>query len=295
LVDFRVTLAASIACLLLAAGALPAQRLIVYSEFRRVAPDGKIIEADRPGSAREILSPAVPRGAYSSFRLVVEMPAGKPFTLHLGSNPENVVQPTLYRERYTRNGSGAWIPDRLDRVDVPFSATLPDANAGVKDQTAMSFWLDVYVPSQAPIRRVRLEAQLSVDDRWIIYPLEIRVQAAIVPRRPESVTSLAPFTANAAETALAQLDTYLCGAKPKPTAIPSPTSPRFLAFRNSQQDLALLQALDAKLGRDKVLPAILNLLGANDAKAWCGHARPASYDPETYLKVRDYLIRGGVN
>lgn len=287
-------LATGSVCLALAATVLPAQTVSVYSEFKRIGPDGKVVDADRAGIPREILSPAVPRAAYSSFRLLVQMPPGKPFTLHLGANPENVVQTTLYRERYARNGTG-WTPDRLERIDVPFTGVLPDPASGVKDQSAMSFWLDVYVPSQAPIRRVRLEAQLNADDRWIIYPLEIRIQAAVVPARPEGVTSLAPFTANAAETALLQLDTYLCGAKLKPTAIPSPTSPRFLAFRNSQQDLALLQALDAKNGREKVVPALLSLLGAADAKAWCGQPRPSAFDPELYLKFRDYLIRGGRN
>jgi hypothetical protein len=281
-------------CLVFAATALPAQTVHVFSEFKRMGPDGKFIEADRAGSPREILSPAVPRGAYSSFRVVIQAPQGQPFTLHLGSNPENVVQTTLYRERYAKNGSG-WIPDRLDRVDVPFTGVVPDPASGVKEQSAMSFWLDVYVPSQAPIRRVRLEAQLNVDDRWIIYPLEIRIQPAVVPRRPEGITSLAPFTANAAETAFLQLDAYLCGAKLKPTAIPSPTSPRFLSFRNSQQDLALLQALDARIGRDKAVAAVLSILGAADTKAWCGQPRTSSFDPELYLKLRDYLVRSGHN
>lgn len=279
-------------CFVLAAAALPAQTLSVYSEFKRVGPDGRIVDADKTGSRREILSPAVPRGAFTSFRLAIQAPPGKPFTLHLGANPENVLQTTVYRERYAKNGSG-WIPDRLDRVDVPFSGAVPDPASGVKDQSTMSFWLDVYVPSQAPIRRVRLEAQLNIDDRWVIYPLELRVQPTVVPRRPDGVTSLAPYTANAAETALQQLDTYLCGAKLKPTAIPSPTSPRFLAFRNSQQDLALLHALDAKSGRDKVLPGVLSALGAADAKSWCGQPRTGPFDPEIYLRLRDYLIRVG--
>ena len=50
-----------------------AQTVTVYSEFTRIDPFGDVVRAD-PGAKppREILSPAIPRNAVSSFHIVVE-------------------------------------------------------------------------------------------------------------------------------------------------------------------------------------------------------------------------------
>ena len=138
--------------LLLSAALLPVAlanqlEVRVYSELRRIGPEGAPVEPDSIGRPREILSPALPRQAFTSFRIVVSAPTGKHFTLFLGENPENVLQTTLYRESWTQVGK-AWIPDGLQKVAAPYTGRIPDPGMGPEQQTVQSFWLDVYTPSQ---------------------------------------------------------------------------------------------------------------------------------------------------
>ena len=241
----------------LLAAALVSQTLQVYSEFRRVGPDGTIIAADRGGQPREILSPAVARNAYVSFHVVVSVPAGKPYTLHIAQNPEGVVQPTLYREIHD-NG----IPDRLEEIQPPASG-----------RATAAYWLDLWIPDKAEPRRIRVEAQLYVDDRWIIYPLEVRIGLARVPEYPVTFVELPPPASPADVFASAPWRVAICG-EPERTTQVGPLTVRELIRRNWLQDLALARSqkrLDSQ-------------------EMWCG---PRLWtDPEQYLRaVRDRLLR----
>src|SRR5262245_30244076 len=130
---------------------LAAQTLQVYSEFRRVDARGEILAADRAGKPREILSPAVVRNAFASFRVVASSPAGQPFTLYIGQNPDTVFQLTAYREILGPGG----IPDRLEPVKLPYTYHY----ASRAEPISQSFWLDIWAPINAPVRRIRVEAQ----------------------------------------------------------------------------------------------------------------------------------------
>ncbi len=164
-------------CVILLAAAsiaLSGQRLLVYSEFQRVKPDGEVVAADRVDHRREILSPAVIRNAYTTLRVVVEAPPGKPYHLYVGQNPDDTVQCTLYQEEYSRVGN-EWVPDKVRMVMLPHSAVLGT------DQKVQTYLLDVWVPESTPAARFRLEVQLNVGDRWIIYPMEVRVMKETGP------------------------------------------------------------------------------------------------------------------
>ena len=75
-------------------GSLWAQPVYVYSEFVTINAQGKVTVPARP---REILSPAIVRNAFASFQVVIEAEASMPWFLHVGLNPEQAVQVTLYR------------------------------------------------------------------------------------------------------------------------------------------------------------------------------------------------------
>jgi len=279
---------------LLSAAMLPAVAghldVRVYSELRRIGPDGMPVEADREGRPREILSPALARQSYTSFRVVVSAPRGQRFTLFLGENPENVLQATLYKEKWTQVGK-SWVPDALEKVTAPYTSSIPDLALGPEEQTVQSFWLDVYVPSQAPIRRVRLEVQLNSGDDWIIYPMEVRIGSLVTPKVDAISPALADVRLPASETALEHLETYLCGAKQRHGA--SPPNGRLLIFRNAQQDVSWARMIEQAQGREFVVTGLLAQLGATDAKAWCEERREArtGYDPESYWKVRNWLMK----
>ena len=265
----------------------------VYSELRRIGPDGVPVEADSIGRPREILSPALARQSYTSFRIVVSAPLGQKFMLFLGENPENILQTTLYKESWTHTGK-TWIPDAIEKVAAPYTGVIPDAALGPEQQTVQSFLLDVYTPSKAPIRRVRLEVQLNVGDQWIIYPMEVRIGSLMTPK-PEAISpALADLRLPASETALEYLETYLCGAKQRLGA--SPPNGRQLIFRNAQQDVLWARMIEGAKGRDFAVAGILGALGATDVQSWCERRQEpqAGYDPESYWKLRNWLMKNAV-
>lgn len=262
----------------------------VYSELRRIGPDGAPVEPDSLGRPREILSPALPRQAFTSFRVVVSAPAGKNFTLFLGENPENILQTTVYKEAWKKAGK-SWIPDALHKVTMPYTGKIPDATVGPEQQSVQSFWLDVYTPSQSPIRRVRLEVQLNSGDDWIIYPMEVRVESLVSPKPDVISPALSDVRLPASETAFQHLQTYLCGAKQRHGA--SPPNGRLLIFRNAQQDVLWARMIEKVKGREATVAGIVSLLGAPDAKTWCEQRLEPRlpYDPESYWKVRNWLMK----
>jgi hypothetical protein len=277
------------AALLPAAAAGPLE-VRIYSDLKRIGPDGSVVEADSLGRPREIISPAVPRQAFTSFRIVVSAPAGKHYSLFLGENPENVLQTTLYQETWTQAGK-SWIPDGLRKVTVPYQGMFPDPSLGPEQQSVQTFWLDVYAPSQAPIRRIRLEVQLNSGDDWIIYPMEVRVESLVSPKPDFISPALADVRLPASETAFQHLETYLCGVKQRHGA--SPPNGRMFIFRNAQQDVVWARMIEKVQGRDATVAGILSTMGATDAKTWCEQRlQPrASYDPESYWKVRNWLMK----
>jgi hypothetical protein len=172
---------------------VPAQQARLYSEFQRIDPFGQVVRPDRAESSREILSPAVARNAFASFHVAVSVPPGTEYAVHIAQNPDNAVKPALYRERYQRVAE-SWIPDTLVPVELPMQGAL---GADIPGRKVDVFWLDLWVGPDAPVDRVRVEVQLNVAERWIIYPLEVRISAPVVPtnvlRKLQAASGALPF------------------------------------------------------------------------------------------------------
>lgn len=242
----------TIVLLALAAAAVGAQPLKVYSEFVRLDPQGR---PTAPASPREILSPAIARNAFTSFQVVVEVPEGTPWQLYIAQNPENAVKATLYRE-----AGGV-----LERVPQPV--------AGSGTQT---FWMDLWADRTAPVERIKVEPQLHIHEDWVIYPMEVRIMEAAVPEGP----ALPEGSAAPGEV----MRGFLCGTKPAEgaetaaggaAAGPALTIAR-LEYRNAQQD----RALAAGVPREE----LQKRFGACDTP-------PPEDNPEWYFRVRDFLFR----
>ncbi|MBK9169828.1 MAG: hypothetical protein IPM24_20540 [Bryobacterales bacterium] len=265
-----------VACLLLVlfTGFLPvsAQSLRVYSEFRRIDPFGRILRADQGGTVREVLSPAVARNAYASWLAAVTMPPGKPFHFYVAQNPDDRLRLTIYRARYEQH-RGEWIPDRLEKIEGLRAGVGPETPV-VEGQTAHLFWIDAWVAADTPPERLRVEAQVFVDDRWIIYPMEVRVESARVPMTMNRFVRPAPLTAPATAQTEGPWSRHVCGADPEKANGPlSPSIRRFLQ-RNAMQDAAL--AAERKDFWDR---------------EWCqAPTNPASQGEEAYLRTRARLI-----
>jgi hypothetical protein len=263
--------------------ALPAaaQIVTVYSEFSRIDPYGNVVRADRgPSEPREILSPAVPRGAFSSFHLVIEGQPGDSYTIQIALNPVDAVKVTAYRQRYVKAGE-EWVPDGLEPVSLPYDGRL--ANAQIPDQTAQAFWIDMWVERDATVQRIKVEPQVYHGGSWIRYPMEVRVMTPSLgvagPRGPglgaDSVG--APTSASA----ISPWVRSQCNPGEKKGS-EAGLSIRNLIARNAGQDV--------RLAGGSAPPELFRLLGVSGRTGLCrpGSAKLAA--PEDYLRVRDLLV-----
>jgi hypothetical protein len=260
---------------------LSAQELKVRSEFQRIGADGNVIAQDQQERAREILSPAMARNGFASFFLTAIIPAGREYSLEIGQNPENAVRVVAYRQHYNPNG----IPDRLEQVPFPVSGK-------TTAEEHLTFWVDFWVDANAPVARIKLEPQLWVGDRWVIYPMEARIVPAQIPRFTPKFWGLPAPEARADAAMISPWRDYLCRPL-KSEFKPNQTTIRLLQQRNIQQDVSLAR----KLGRDAGIQAFARAgIPAELAlpATWC--AMPVeqwrdALGAEWYLKVRDHLYR----
>ncbi|MEZ5399160.1 MAG: hypothetical protein R2729_05785 [Bryobacteraceae bacterium] len=269
------SLSAAIPAAALALTAAFAQSVEVLSEFRRPAPNGSIAAPDRAGTVRELLSPAVVRNGHTTFNLVLRAAPSDRVTVYVTANPEHLVKTAIYRQFFNEQG----LPERLERIEQPIYERF-EAGVGV-------FLLDVFVPADTPIRRIRYEVQMQAGDRWVIYPMELRVLGATVLKGFPQAGELAPAGSPAANTAWAALAAYICDRR-RPAA-PAGLTQRALIRRNASQDVALARELEKTRTISEVRNGIAQSLGAKDVPAWCAAGFPE--DPELYFRARDFVIR----
>ncbi len=237
-------------CLIIAAAGLLAQSLRIYSEFQRIDPFGEVVPPDRNTNPREILSPMVARNAHASFQLAVRLPSGTPAFLHVQQNPEQ-LRITVYKEIFDHG-----IPDALEQVSLPSLLLLPE-QAAIKGQRVLLFWLDLWVPADTPVRRMRCDALLNVGSQWIVAPMEVRIMGATAGKPRPLTDEFPPVTARA--------DAFACSTG---TGRAPAFSIRRFIRRDALQDESLL-----------------------------GHSlciateHPKDLGPEWYLRARDALLR----
>ena len=275
-----------------------AQPLRMYSEFRRVGPNNEIVRQDAIGDPREIISPAVLRGMHVSYRIVAATPPGMHYWMYVGANPDDVISYALYREH-----TAAGVPASLEKVDTPVEGTMPpQGSAGAR--LADTYLLDLYIPPATPASRIRIEAQLNFDNRWVIYPLEVRVLegtlAAAVPGdaalpAPKNFTNTADASRLAFQSELCQRSSpglFDPAARALAASLTMPSQSAFL-IRNAQQDLALIRTAVSRHGQDEVVKGLVDALGASPMATFCA-SNTKPYNPEIILRARDFLIRNSV-
>jgi hypothetical protein len=248
-----------------------AQTVDLYSEFMRFGPDGEVVGVDRTENPREILSPAVVRGGYASFQVVVRAQRGNYF-LFTASNPTKAVQPTLWRERFVKQDD-RWIPDVLAPTRDPIFEVIPDPEAAIPRQSAQCYLLDVWVPRETPAGRLRVEVQLKAGS-WTIYPMEFRVLTAILPPAPpRSATPLPGVGGPSADAALGPIQDFLAGktAAPSTVNVTRTSNLRDVIRRNVEQDMALAPK--------RLVPVIQEKLNTR------------AHTGEWYLAIRDLIYR----
>ncbi len=260
------------------------QRLLVYSEFQRLRPDGQIAAADRAAPSHEFISPAIPRGGTITLRLGVEAPQAMSYSLFVGQNPDNTAQCRLYQERYSQVGQ-EWLPDGLTAVEMPHGAMLSQG------QSVQSYLLDIHVPATVKPQRFRLEFQLNVGERWVIYPMEMRVRDVVVRAEPEPIANPSRPEQRADSSLLIPLMGFVCGTAWKKGDGQLRRGGDFIT-RNVMIDLLLAQERAKQETRDAVVSMILKAGGYPSRESFCARPSPVPAGPEWWLKVRNYLYQG---
>lgn len=271
---------------LLLAGPVHAQSLRVLSEFQRIDPFGDVVPVDRTAQPREILSPGVARNAFASFHVAATVPEREPIFLYVQTNPPDVFQISLYKELYGKTDAG-WIPDALEPVKLPAFDTLPYFPLPIPGQNTVSYWMDIWVPAETAVERVRLEVLLKIGRDWIEYPMEVRVMPGVAPTVQDRHVALPPATARADAAVYGPFRNFLCNARE--SGREERLSVRRLIHRNAVQDLALARALagrSADLRED-----LLHRAGELDTKHWCQLPKTAAPGTEWFLRVRDAIYR----
>jgi hypothetical protein len=265
-----------------------AQTLRMYSEFQRIDPFGAVLAVDRAEEPREILSPALARNAHATFQVAIALPSTEPYSLFVTQNPEDAVRVAAYRPIYVQRGT-AWIPDQLEPLKISATRQIPNIARQIPGQTATVVWLDLWVAPNTPVRRTRLEVQVFAGGQWIVYPLELRIVAPVVPPAQGPLEPLAPVEAPAAANAAGPLRAYLCEVSRRGEE--GPLSIRGLIRRNARQDVALARTL----GSAALASEILKALGGPERAKWCrSPAGPPPLGAEWYLRVRDTVYRGAL-
>lgn len=267
--------------------AVPAagQRLLVVSEFQRLRPDGEVAAADSASPRHEFISPAIPRGGTLTLRLGVEAPQGMRYSLFVGQNPDGTARCRLYQERYLQVGQ-EWLPDEITPVELPHGAILSP------NQSVQSYLLDIHIPATVkPHLRFRLEIQLNVGERWVIYPMEIRVRDVMVRAVPEPVAYISRPEQRIDTALLIPLMGFACGTAWK-KADGQIRRGSDLISRNILTDLLLAQERAKAETREAVVATILKAGGYQSREAFCAKPSPVPAQPEWWLKVRNYLYQG---
>jgi len=248
-----------------------AAQVEVYSEFRRVGPDGEIVKPDQGGTVREVLSPAIPRGGHASFHLVVKGTAGTEYTLYIGQNPEQHGRLTLYREIFTDG-----IPDRLELITAgfqgPYNGKIPEGHS------ADVFWMDIEYPATVAVERVKVEPQLWAGSHWIVYPMEVRLLEARLKPLPADRDPGVAIDARAESAAFVALRQHLCELPPLKRSPGEPTIRR-LIYRNALETLSYTHQLTAER-QTALMP---------DAAAYCKAAIELPY--EGFLRLRGQILQ----
>jgi hypothetical protein len=260
--------------LLITALHLRAIDIRIYSEFQRVDSTGAVLPQDRAASTREVLSPAVVRNGFATFRVVVTAAPNTLYFLAVQTNPPGVFRIKLHRE-----SARALIEER----DPSFLAGVTPFIGRGAAETANAYLLDIWVPAGANPGVVRLEALVKTA-YWKVAPMEIRVLPVVAPSLA-SCTSPAIVRDDGQPSDAIAFGVMLAGlAGDLPACVPAPATVPSVIARNASQDSALARMLDAR-PRAALLTAIREALSE---RAWAlFHPRGS----ESYLAVRQLLQR----
>lgn len=156
--------------------------LEMLPEYARPDPFGGLVAPDEGARGAPVVLRGA-RGGWISLQLVVKLPEPGPYRLDVRLKaPDGGIQVELFREWFH------WVPrqkryypDALVPVSLPVSSRLPEPDNRIENQTAQAYWVDLWIPKDAPAGVVRGEARLEAQGRTERLPFELEVLAVSVP------------------------------------------------------------------------------------------------------------------
>jgi hypothetical protein len=154
-------------------------RLETGSEWTARDPFGEIKPADQSERAAATADGATLRAArngYASFRVW----ATGEGEYRLAVEIDAPLEADLYRAWYHRipkDDGERWITDALVPVEQPAAHQLPDPDNAVEGQTCQEYWVDVFVPRDAPVGTVSGRVRLNDS---VECPIRIDVTEAVI-------------------------------------------------------------------------------------------------------------------
>lgn len=172
--------------------------LLAYREYLRPDPFGGVVAQDGAPddlrkatfNAREGLSLQALRGGYVSFHLVAKLPQPGPYALNVAiADRAGRIQTDVFREWFHFvDVDSHYYPDALIPVALPYHSELPEPDNRISKQTAQAFWVDVWIPADAPPGVYRGRATLLAGRARAALPIEVKVLAAVIP--PDDAVTL---------------------------------------------------------------------------------------------------------
>jgi len=123
------------------------------------------------------------RGGYVSFRLWVIGTGDYRLLVEMGG----AVEADLFRAWYHRMDAKAgeetprYCVDALVPVQPGAPQHLPDPDNQIQDQTHQEFWVDLFIPADAPVGPVRGRMLLEAAGEQVEFELTVEILAAIIP------------------------------------------------------------------------------------------------------------------
>jgi hypothetical protein len=153
-------------------------------EFRRPDPFGGIVAADGDVSTfKRTLSLEGARGSYVSFHLAAQLPHPGPYALTFRFEGDaGKLQAEIFREWFHFTDSDKkYYPDALIPTSQPYRSRMPEPDNQIANQTAQSFWVDLWIPPDARPGAYRARAVLEAGGTSSTLPIELRVLPAVIP------------------------------------------------------------------------------------------------------------------
>ena len=131
--------------------------LDAFPEYQRPGPDGKVVLADRSTgkphgnlyTRAKTIQLRAARNGYVSFFMVLKQVGETPYSISIHFDGKSAgLQPQLFKTWHHRlRKDGSFIPDALIPAANPFHSKLLDPDNKVAGETAQSFWVDLWIPS----------------------------------------------------------------------------------------------------------------------------------------------------